>query len=442
MNLSNCHNGVCGCTDKLTAQALGKWAEKQLKPADPKQKICAGKRAGQLEKSLNSISEVADAIAELNPREAKQALLIKQLADSALKAGKGCCRCENGLEEIEVYQKPGGFKTVEVENTKPDYKKLGVYQGALEVISAFQGEKPDSILERAADNLYRHAESINLNSGEITAESYWKHLDIHRDNYLETGNHSLKQVACAFNHHAALAVVSLGVNSRASFLGVKAAAQTEAGKHKGADLNLIANFAQIKDTQMKKGFYAGIRTNELEETQAALGMISALAGQAAETNPNEAPSARLAQKIAQKAIDSSLSSLEAKKRKKPSVSRARNMLGEYHGALKVISSLEPDLNSEAISRGAKKLMTGTEFIDNLKAEDNSVLWPVDEQVVNRARKHEIQGGLSALKEVADAVGCVKAKALIECGSPDCCTLERLSRIKNNPETLDKWLNNQ
>jgi len=373
-------------------------AEETLYPGEEKNReiFRPQEAADRLSISLNLLGKLAGQVAERNSRQSKAARTLQKIAETALEKG---------------------------ENPKlHDPERFGIYQGALEVLCAFDGEFESSALAQASGNLLEQGLNLRV--------AYNNPVDINRiknQALMENGLEFLQMAAGSLNHHSALAIIAAGKPDKATFQALRVAGfhyQKETGGQVKTplDLELLTGIA----ANAVKHPLEPVGREKTGELAATLDLLGKLAPAAEAENPQAKAEINLLGSIAQKGLqDEKCRVYEHKPHFYSKWVHEMDdwcKMGKYQGTLEVISELKPGFGNRPVQKAASRLLKAQNkfYTAGGKAGKSN----------QKIKSHVLSGGAEAIYRLGDALNNRRALAIMEEGAPGEGTLEELKGLKN------------
>jgi len=366
----------------------------------PVDRRMAEKPDGEAEKlafSLKTLKQLAGKIAKIDPKH-KSALTLEKIAALALSRG---------------------------EQSGDPAARVGAYQAGLEVISTLPDDLnyyhrtplPPCYLGEAARHLTQGRENLYFSHSDRD-----KRLETKNRELMETGFQCVKVLASSINHHTALALLGAGEANRhtLSLLGKVADAHYPEEK---ADCKLLGKIAQAALPERPLEIFDP--ESQADYLRNSLTIMANLADKMTSKQRNQAA---LLGSIAQAALEEQNCTDKTHKphwySSTPHELDGWEKIGEYQGALTVLSTLDEQVNTSVLPRAARRLLMEEGSIYHGGISDSAV------KKTRRLRDHYYLGGVRALKTLAEKVDCPKGKAILKEAPDPKTALKNLDLLKN------------
>jgi len=367
------------------------------RPVDRREADKPDKEAEKLAFSLKNLKQLAGKIAKNDPKQAQSALTLEKIAALALSRG----------------EQAGGSAA-----------RVGAYQAGLEVISTLPDDLnyyhhtplPPRYLGEAARNLAQGRENLYFSHSDRDKRLETKNLEL-----METGLLCVKVLASSINHHTALALLGAGEANHHTLHLLGEIADKNHPEEK-VDHKLLSDTAKAALPEYSREIYRA--ENQAAYLENSLNIIANLADKSASKPRGQAS---LFGSIAKDALAEKSCADKAHKphwySRTPHELDGWEKIGEYQGALTVLSSLDEQVNTAALPRAARRLLNEERSIFHGGVSDSAI------KKNRRLKDHYYRGGIKALKTLAEKVDCPKAKAILKEAPDPMSALKNLSLLK-------------
>ena len=292
-------------------------------------------KAEQLYDALESVDQLCGRIVKENPQEAKEAKLLKEIAEEAMR-----------------FREKSGIK---------DYQKVGLFQGGLEVIAAVNGSLTPGVIAQAARNVLDGQGRLYLLDGHNREKQ--------QDMFI-MGAKGIKKLALSLSDQPALDAFYATRNDESALIAVGQMGELDLSAEKPVDVKLLGRIAE-KTLEAEEGrIYSPPHT--LEVMSGSLKVIRRLSQEVDHKHTIYPHLGFALGEIAENALQKNqlMKPVSFFHRRPESVLTPGQKIGNCQGALTVLSELSEGSSSLTVKHMAGSLLYAEERMHFSKGSQN------------------------------------------------------------------------